>query len=874
MAVSNDSSDIIKRIQSGELNDSDLESLRQLLQNNDNETLQQLGKFNVSIDEGKEIHIGDRNYFNWNDEAIQAVVEVVQQGKAVAVFNPTGKVTIYNYYNYYREETTTASVDTTEETDNLPCPYRGLFSFGPEDAKYFFGREVFIKKLYQATQTRNFIPVLGASGSGKSSVVFAGLVPKLQQEGNWQFTYFRPGFLRKKDKQDIPDPFYALATALVPLYTPQLNETKQLAQANELADFLRSGQVLLSDVISKIQQNYPNSQLLLIADQFEEIYTVCESEKIRRQFLDILIDNIYTPTSNSPLVLVLTMRADFLGNALSYNSFAEVLNSDIKLGGMSHKQLREVIEKPAELLGVEFEPGLVESILDDVEDAPGNLPLLEFALTELWKRRKGKQITHDAYQEIGKVQGALTRHADSVFSKLSLDEKQRVRGIFIQLVNPGDGTEGIKDTRRRVTKSELGESNWNLVTKLAGQNCRLVVTSQNANQQETVEVVHEALIRDWHQLRDWVNESREIIRNGRKIEARAKEWEDKGRKGYTLHGRQLRDAKEFQKEKAEQFELSSLAKEFIKVSINSEWKNRIKLVSILMMPIVIVSIILFPDLRQRNIENIKEKLKSGEGGKRELEYLVAGCDVKHRQKLPRNLANFFFGNCVDLFRFEFPQQLYLMKANLDGAKLSEAFFRHPILQEANLNEANLYGAKLMGANLMEADLSDANLNEANLREANLYSTNLSRAKLFRANLMEADLMGADLMEADLRQASFSEANLWEADLSYANLEGANLEGADLSHADLSHADLTQTQLWEADFNGAKLTQANLEGADFRKVTFRDRSFGQAKNLTPEQVKSACNWQKAKFDPEFLDKLNKFPDPEEKPDCSIWEDDSP
>ena len=179
MTISNDTNDIINRIQSGYFDNYDLNFLRQLLQNNDKETLQQLGKFNVSIDKGKEIHIGDRNYFNWSDEAIQAVVEVVQQGKAVTFFNPTGKVTIYNYYNYYREETTTASVNTKEETDNLPCPYRGLFSFSPEDAKYFFGRDVFIEELYQATKTNNFIPVIGASGSGKSSVIFAGLVPCL-----------------------------------------------------------------------------------------------------------------------------------------------------------------------------------------------------------------------------------------------------------------------------------------------------------------------------------------------------------------------------------------------------------------------------------------------------------------------------------------------------------------------------------------------------------------------------------------------------------------------------------------------------------------------------------------------------------------------
>ncbi len=273
MDNSHNLNDILKRIESGNWNDSDLESLREFLQNNDNETLKKLGKFNVSIDEVREINIGDRHYFNWNNEAIQALVEVVKTGKAVAVLNPTGKVTIYNYYNSDREETTTVPVEPTEETDNLPCPYRGLFNFSLDDAEYFFGRDLFIEKIYQATQKQRFIPIIGASGSGKSSVFLAGLVPKLVKAGYWQFTHFRPG----------KDPCHALAQALVPLYAPNLNETELIGQARQLKKYFQDNTVPLSDVFSTIQRNHPQDKILLIADQFEELYTLCNNEKTRLQ---------------------------------------------------------------------------------------------------------------------------------------------------------------------------------------------------------------------------------------------------------------------------------------------------------------------------------------------------------------------------------------------------------------------------------------------------------------------------------------------------------------------------------------------------------------------------------------------------------------
>lgn len=184
-------------------------------------------------------------------------------------------VQIINYY--YREEARLVPSDSTDAANEyLLCPYRGLFHFGPNDADVFFGREIFIEELYSATKTNNFIPVLGASGSGKSSVVLAGLVPKLQKTGHWQFTHFRPG----------SDPFHALALALVPLYTPKLDQTDQIAQARKMAGYLQDGSVILLDVFATIQQNHPNHRVLLIADQFEEIYTLCNDQEIRRKFLD------------------------------------------------------------------------------------------------------------------------------------------------------------------------------------------------------------------------------------------------------------------------------------------------------------------------------------------------------------------------------------------------------------------------------------------------------------------------------------------------------------------------------------------------------------------------------------------------------------
>jgi hypothetical protein len=500
-----------------------------------------------------------------------------------------GDIHITNYY--YREDTQLAAVKPAEDVssdEKLPCPYRGLYHFSPDDADYFFGREVFIEELFEATQTRNFIPVLGASGSGKSSVVLAGLVPKLQQQGQWLFTHFRPG----------SEPFYALAQSLVPLYEPEKNATEQMYQARQLAEYLVNGSVSLKDVFTRIARNYANHRILLIADQFEELYTLCSDEKIRRSFLHTLLAGFQSEEDHfpSPPVLMSTMRVDFLGNALAYPPFADVLrNADIKIRSMNRSELSEVIAAPAQKLGVTFQDGLIQRILDDVESQPGNLPLLEFALTLLWEKSTLQQLTHAAYEAIGEVQGALASHADTIYRNLNAAEQEQVSRIFMQLVRLGEGAE---ETRRVATKAELGQENWSLVQHLA--DARLVVTSRSADGQETVEVAHEALIRHWQLLQSWIDENRSKIIQKNKIERLATEWQqNKQLNDYLLQGKQLKQAKTFEKKELTNFALSDLACQFINKSIKGERSRALKTGSLMAIPLLIAFVGIVPSILAR-----------------------------------------------------------------------------------------------------------------------------------------------------------------------------------------------------------------------------------------------------------------------------------
>jgi KaiC/GvpD/RAD55 family RecA-like ATPase len=430
------------------------------------------------------------------------------------------------------------------------CPYRGLFAFREQDAKFFKGRDEFTKQLVDAVQRQPLLAVMGASGSGKSSVVFAGLIPQLREQGNWLIESFRPK----------SHPLDELAAVLVRLREPEESKVRQDRDAGDLAKDWREGKGAVQTTVSRILEANAAHRLLLIADQFEELYTSCSDEKERQVFLNQLLETI-EQTAN--FTLVLTLRADFLGYALSYRPLADALqNADVKLGPMNRQELQDAIAEPAQMLRVRIEEGLTGRILETVEKSPGNLPLLEFALMQLWAKQRNGQLTHDAYEEIGGVEKALASYASKVYGGLSEADKQRAQRVFIQLVRPGEGTE---DTRRLATRAEVGEDNWDLVTRLA--DARLVVTGRDEGTgEETVEIVHEALIREWERLRGWMESDRSFRTWQERLRAAIRQWETSNNdEGALLRGTLLAEAEGWLQQRLG--EISQPEWEFIQMSL-------------------------------------------------------------------------------------------------------------------------------------------------------------------------------------------------------------------------------------------------------------------------------------------------------------------
>lgn len=401
-----------------------------------------------------------------------------------------------------------------------PCPYPGLAYFTPKDSALFFGRETAIARLRSAVQSRALTALVGASGSGKSSVVLAGLAPRLHSEGGWRFSHFRIGTEANKN------PFFALARSLVPLIadTPP---AQQLRDVQELAGALENGEIALSNVLGACRTANPNKRILLIADQFEELFTLVSDQTVRLRFVEVLLGSFQdsADTDLSDISLLLTFRADFYGIGLRNRTIADALQGRVEnLGPMTREELREAILRPAGV--VHFENGLIDTLLDDVENKPGSLPLLQFALREMWGRLDRRRMTRIAYDAIGGVEGALAKRAQAAYEILTSEGANKhadllFRRLFTRLVAVGQGAE---DTRRIVGREELDPETWALAQRLAGEDNRLVVTSAPAPDHETVELVHEALIRNWPSLIDWVNRDRAFQSWLRQLKPRVDEW--------------------------------------------------------------------------------------------------------------------------------------------------------------------------------------------------------------------------------------------------------------------------------------------------------------------------------------------------------------
>jgi WD40 repeat protein len=403
------------------------------------------------------------------------------------------------------------------------CPYRGLEVFDAEHAEFYFGRDGEIQRLLELLKRDRFLAVLGPSGSGKSSLVRAGLLPALLKGalgGHWRASVVRPGAA----------PLTSLATALTPS-----------GPVAATLDSLRADtRTLHLALVQTVGADAPEERVVLVVDQLEEVFTLCSDDEERRALFSNLIYAASAP--GGPGVVVVTMRADFYQRCAPYHEFSQLVSGrQMLVSPMGRDAIRQAIEEPARRVGLEFEEGLIDTILEDAGAEPGALPLLEYALLELWERRRGTMLTLEGYREAGGVRGALAQRAEELVDGFTPAEQELARRTLLRLTQPGEGTE---DTRRRAPISELaGEGVAPVLDRLVS--ARLLTTTSDGSEQ-LVDVSHEALIRAWPRLRHWIDADRAGLRLHRQLTDAAREWERLERDDGALYrGARLAEAREF-----------------------------------------------------------------------------------------------------------------------------------------------------------------------------------------------------------------------------------------------------------------------------------------------------------------------------------------
>jgi WD40 repeat protein/V8-like Glu-specific endopeptidase/energy-coupling factor transporter ATP-binding protein EcfA2 len=440
----------------------------------------------------------------------------------------------------------------------LARPYRGLFAFTEEDADLFFGRSTFVSELQAKLEHHPFAAVVGPSGSGKSSVVLAGLVPRMQHNG-WQVAICRPQ----------RDPLREVAWGLVSLLDlpPDASQDKS-ERAEKWADRLRADPGSIIDIVREATGS--DGRALLVIDQFEELFTndaeapdgalarpeqtTLEHGSPRQAQLLRVLEAIAAQDPDTAVIrAAATLRADFMGQALKIGSLAALLrDTDVKLGPMMAADLAEAVRKPAEVFGVGFEDGLAEELVVAMQGRPGGLPLLQFALERLWVEQKDRRLTWAAYRGHdgrGGLERTLNDHAEAVLARLKrhrdygTEAEDRLRRIMLRLVRLGEEASGTPDARAVARRSEIRPEDWPLVPKLADERSRLLTIGRDlATGEETVEVVHEALITAWERLRTWLEEDRAFGLWRQRLQPSLHQWEADPHET-LLRGRQLAEAR-------------------------------------------------------------------------------------------------------------------------------------------------------------------------------------------------------------------------------------------------------------------------------------------------------------------------------------------
>ncbi|WP_446034907.1 nSTAND1 domain-containing NTPase [Streptomyces olivaceus] len=389
----------------------------------------------------------------------------------------------------WREASAEAAALATADQEGRP-PYRGLTRYEPDDAALFFGRDALVDRLAGLTRAHRFTAVFGPSGSGKSSLLRAGLIPRLRTPDTGPGAPAAPAAVR----------------VLTPGATPLRTHAGRLDPVPDAA---------------------PGADTWLIVDQFEELYTLCTDPAERDAFVDRLLT---AAAPGSALRVVVAVRADFLGRCAEHPALTAALQDATLLAGpMSREELRQAVVRPAAAEGLVVERALTARLLDEVEDAPGGLPLMSHALLETWRHRTGRSLTESAYETAGGLRGAVVRTAEEVYGELTAPQAELARLVLLRLVAPGDGT---PDTRRPAEHAELDlgdpDGTRAVLDRLVG--ARLLTLDDG-----TVELAHEALITAWPRLRGWIDAERDRLRVHRALSGAARTWLDLGRENAALY---------------------------------------------------------------------------------------------------------------------------------------------------------------------------------------------------------------------------------------------------------------------------------------------------------------------------------------------------
>jgi WD40 repeat protein/DNA-binding SARP family transcriptional activator len=435
-------------------------------------------------------------------------------------------------------------VGVAAEDSVVVCPFKGLAFFDVGDADYFYGREQIVANLVSRLADGSFVGIVGPSGDGKSSILRAGLVSALAKgalpgsEG-WRVLLMRPS------------------------EHPRAELSRVLGAASP------------GEAVASLQ---PGERIALVVDQLEEVFTACRDDEERIAFLDALVHFALDPDRRADVVVAL--RADFYGRCGEYPRFRELLSANhVLIGPMEAGDLVRAIELPAGRAGLEIERPLVEALVGDVAGEPGGLPLLSTALLELWRRRDGRLLSYEAYLSSGGVRGAVARLGEEAYARLDAQEQETARAIMLRLCSG----EAATVVRRRVPLAELDADRDERVAQVLAllTDARLLTTSDG-----TVEVAHEALLREWPRVQSWLEEDVEGRRMHVHLAAASREWEARERDPADLYrGARLSAALDWMAQHPTQ--LSGLEREFVAAS-RSESGRQLRRLRILLAGVAVL----------------------------------------------------------------------------------------------------------------------------------------------------------------------------------------------------------------------------------------------------------------------------------------------